>query len=301
MANKEFLETYPLYKKFKTSWTFYPQHSHTHIEMGNIPKPAIHMHCSVCKSEQTFNMSNEYSNNRFSHADPIHGEVIDIRYTCSSCKKGYYVFLVYFGFEAKKADQETEIYLQKVGQIPAWSIAMNKDLEGILGENAKYYKNALICESHGYGIGAHAYYRRIVEDVIGELLESIAEHISSKDELAHYNEAMESVRKTRVAQEKIELVKDLLPASLRPNGINPLQVMYDELSEGIHYNSDEECLESADAIRVSIAYLASQVMKKKMDHHVFSGSIQKILDKKAKKNADKNATLTDEAEAQNVI
>lgn len=301
MANKEFLETYPLYKKFKTNWKFTPSERYSHVSAGRVPKPAIHMHCNVCGSEQTFNMSNDFYDGNTEKEEPIHGQVKDVRYTCSSCNRGVYVFLIYFGYEAKNAEKETEIYLQKVGQIPAWSIAMNKDLEGVLGDNAKYYKNALVCESQGYGIGAHAYYRRIVEDVIGELLESVAEHISSKDELAHYNEAMESVRKTRVAQEKIELVKDLLPASLRPNGINPLQVMYDELSEGIHYNSDEECLESADAIRMSIAYLASQVMKKKMDHRDFSDSIQKILDKKAKKNADKNTTPAVEVGTQNTI
>lgn len=288
MANKQFLEKYPLYKKYKTNWKFYGAYERTQLKEGQVPKPAIHMNCSVCASEQTFNMSNEYFEGRMNQNEPIHGKVKEVRYICSSCKKGLYVFLVYFGFNPKKPSEETEIYLQKVGQIPAWSIEMDKDLENILGNNSLYYKNGLVCESQGYGIGAHAYYRRIVEDVIDELLESIGEHISPKDELKHYNEAMESVKKTRVAQEKIELVKDLLPTSLQPNGINPLQVIYDELSEGIHYNSDEECLESADAIRVSIAYLVNQVMKKKADHQNFTDSMKKILDKKAKKIAEKS-------------
>lgn len=287
MANKEFLEKYPLYKKFKTDWKFYPNCDHTHLKDNEVPKPAIHMYCSVCDSEQTFNMSNDFWENKF-NPESIHGKVKEVRYVCSSCNSGLYVFLIYFGFDPKGLNEETEIYLQKVGQIPAWNIEMDKDLETILGENATYYKKGLICESQGYGIGAHAYYRRIVEDVIGELLESISEHISSKEELEKYNDAMESVRKTKVTQEKIEVVKDLLPNSLRPNSVNPLQVLYDELSEGIHYNSDEECLESADAIRVAMTYLANQVMRKRKDHNSFTESIKNLLDKKAKKIADKS-------------
>lgn len=124
-----------------------------------------------------------------------------------------------------------------------------------------------------------------MENVIDQLLESIVEHISSKEELVHYNEALKSVKTTRIAQEKIELVKDLLPSSLQPNGINPLQVIYDELSEGIHYNSDEDCLDSADAIRISITYLANEIMKKKRDHGDFTESMKKILDKKSKNKA----------------
>lgn len=287
MANKEFLEKYPLYKKYPSNLEWFSSIT-SGIQADQMQKPAIKVFCSVCKSDQTFNMVNEYYD---TYANEIVGNSIrQLIYKCASCGRGTYHYLVLF-LIAEKDKSKNHYILEKVGQFPAWSIDMEKDLESILEDNAQYYKKGLVCESQGYGIGAHAYYRRIVEDVIGELLESIGEHISSKDELKHYNEAMESVRKTRVAQEKIELVKDLLPTSLQPNGINPLQVIYDELSEGIHYNSDEECLESADAIRVSIAYLANQVMKKKTDHQNFTDSMKKMLDKKAKKIADKNTEI----------
>jgi len=46
MPNREFLEEYPLYRKFKMDL---PE-VETQLE-----KPAIHMHCPVCGSEQTFN------------------------------------------------------------------------------------------------------------------------------------------------------------------------------------------------------------------------------------------------------
>ena len=54
MANKEFLEEYPLYKKFIAT-NFYDWTS-----LADLPKPAIHMYCWRCDSDQTFNMANEY-------------------------------------------------------------------------------------------------------------------------------------------------------------------------------------------------------------------------------------------------
>src|SRR5665647_904692 len=105
----------------------------------------------------------------------------------------------------------------KIGQFPAWEIAGEPNVEKLLGKHAGYYKKGQVCESQGYGIGAFGYYRRIVEEVIDELLDEISELISG-DELAKYKEALVKTKATIVTAEKIELVKDLLPTILRPEG-----------------------------------------------------------------------------------
>ncbi len=40
----------------------------------------------------------------------------------------------------------------------------------MLGEHLKDYRKGLICENHSYGVGAYSYYRRIIENVIDDLL-----------------------------------------------------------------------------------------------------------------------------------
>lgn len=50
-----------------------------------------------------------------------------------------------------------------------------------LGDHASSYKKGLICESHGYGIGAHAYYRRIVENIVNWLLEQVGDLLASEE------------------------------------------------------------------------------------------------------------------------
>jgi flagellar motility protein MotE (MotC chaperone) len=289
MANKEFLETYPLYKKFKTEIKFFPGIT-SGISAMDLPKPAVHMHCTFCGSEQTFNMTNEYWDDFKNMKELIYNHVKKLDYVCSSCKTGLRIFLIHFSTE--KVGTQNRIVLEKVGQIPAWSIDMNKDLEDILDEHADYYKKGLISESQGYGIGAFAYFRRITEEIIDELLESIADLIPEVDRDA-YSTALDETKKTRVAQEKIDLVKDLLPLSLRPDGINPLSALHSALSEGLHSENDEECLEYADAVKKSLIYLIDQVMRAKRSSKNFTESMRKILDKKANKNKEESKNQPD--------
>ena len=52
MPDSEFLETYPLYRKFRTDIGY--------LYLKDISKPPIRMHCPNCNCLQTFNMGNEY-------------------------------------------------------------------------------------------------------------------------------------------------------------------------------------------------------------------------------------------------
>ncbi|MEK7092423.1 MAG: hypothetical protein AAB907_02255, partial [Patescibacteria group bacterium] len=251
MANKEFLEIYPLYRKF-----FGLNNFNRYTDVQNIPKPAIHMYCPVCDSEQTFNMVNEYYEVDNLHGRSLLDTVLRLKYVCSSCGQGMRIFLVHFSetkrkFQNPKTGEEEErdtLYIMKVGQIPAWDIKMDSELEAMLGEHADAYKKGLICESQNYGIGAYAYFRRVTEDIIDELLESILDLVPT-DEKDEYKKKLEGVKKEKIAENKINLVKDLLPEPLKADGMNPLKELYKVLSDGIHDKTDEECMEKAEAIR----------------------------------------------------
>lgn len=170
-----------------------------------------------------------------------------------------------------------------MGQHPAWGIEPEPNIQAILGAHSDFFKKGLVCESQGYGIGAFGYFRRIVEEVIDELLNSIAD-ILDGTEKEKYTEALEATKKTTVAQEKIELVKDLLPSSLKPNGMNPLQVLHSALSNGMHSESDENCLESVDAIKNVLVYLIKEVKTQKEASKMLTDSMRKILEKKNQKS-----------------
>jgi len=263
MPDAKFLETYPLYRKFSTDIGY------RHLK--SIPKPPIRMHCQTCDCLQTFNMSNEYYDG-YAYDDQCIGKVIRVVYLCAACKEYQRFFLVQF------ADD----YAIKVGQCPPWEITPDKKLTELLGEHQDYYKKGLVCESQGYGIGAYAYYRRIVEAIIDSLLDSVGELIA-EDEKQPYFKALEETKKTIIAQEKIELVKDLLPEILRPNGMNPLNLLHSTLSEGIHVETDDQCLEIAGSVREILVFLVNQILQTKESAKEFTTSMRKLLEKKAGK------------------
>jgi hypothetical protein len=78
-------------------------------------------------------------------------------------------------------------------------------------------------------------------------------------------------------RKKIELVKDQLPSILKPDGINPLDILHAAISKGLHSKSDEECTELAVSIRESLIFLVNQVLEHKSAARVFTENMRKIL------------------------
>lgn len=260
--NKEFLEEYPLFKKYK-----HKVKECLHL----IPVVPINMSCNVCCDSQTFNMINKYDKSVFSDTMSGDQKVILI-YQCQSCRKFERLFIVYISPDLD--------YVYKFGQYPAWEIKLDNDLEKLLGKHAHIYRKGLICESQGYGIGAFAYYRRITEEIIDDLLDSIYDLIE-EGQKGEYKTALEKTKNTRVTQEKINIVKDLLPSILRPDGMNPLGVLHSELSKGLHAETDEACLEIAGHIRSILIFLINQIIQSKESAKVFTESMRSLLSKKS--------------------
>lgn len=269
------METYPLYRKFEKK---------LHHDLLELPKPAINMPClsEKCNDGQTrtFNMIYRYYSTVYgvndSSNDTIRktaGQVVNAVYQCDSCKGFNRTFALIF-----------DSYLtsvMKIGQYPPWDININKDLEKMLGVDSDIYKNGLICESQGYGIGSFAYYRRILEGIIDKLLTGIEELIPEED-IEEYTKALLEVKKAREVSKKIELVQHLLPNSLKPDGHNPLSLIYGELSIGLHGETDEECLEKSEVLRESLEFLVTKIYEDSKANKKFKDGMKKILSKKPK-------------------
>ena len=168
MPNREFLENYPLYRKFSTKL---PSVLH------KLPIVAINMECTECGSSQTFNMKGAYHEGSLSPVPATGGAVLQVVYFCKFCGKGFRVFVLRFDLNLQ--------WVQKIGQHPPWSIEPSADVKHALGDKLPNYKKGLISESQGYGIGAFAYYRRIVETTIDVLLDDIHTLIEGEEHLPH--------------------------------------------------------------------------------------------------------------------
>src|SRR5207249_2713810 len=70
---------------------------------------------------------------------------------------------------------------------------------------------------------------------------------------------LEDAKKETRFSESIEKVKHGLPGALLIDGENPLTLLHNALSDGVHARSDSECLELATAIRRVLAEFAERM------------------------------------------
>jgi organic radical activating enzyme len=143
-----------------------------------------------------------------------------------------------------------EMTVTKVGQSP--SIADLKDYKikkyrKILGEE-KYRElsRAVGLHSHGVGIGAFIYLRRIFE------MQIIDAHNAAKSEPSWDEDAFVRCR----MDEKILMLKQNLPTFLVEN-----RAIYGILSKGVHELTEQECLDLFDPVRLGIEMILDQKME----------------------------------------
>ena len=143
------------------------------------------------------------------------------------------------------------------------------------------YKNGRVCEAHGYGIGAFAYYRRLVDNVISRLLDEIVDLVTEEDK-ENYLAGLQKVKNEKLAEDKIRVAKDLLPQSLKLAGLNPLSTLYDALSAYLHAQTDSECLEIAVTIRTVFDALVVQIEANKAASKALTEGTKKLLREKSR-------------------
>jgi hypothetical protein len=279
LLTREFLETYPLYREFKPP-------NIVRLDMLKY-SPSISAECPACEREQTFNFKDFDNREWMKYAmspdgvkpDMYAGKTIKVNYECKGCNQFEMVFTVGFSGDGRK--------LRKIGQYPAYGVRVDSDTRAILGDHLSNYKKGRILESQAYGIGAFAYYRRIIDDILVDLLSSVSALISEEDK-GDFERAIEAVVASKTAEDKIRIAVDLLPASMKPNGNNPLKLLYEILSVGIHGLSDEECLALSIDLRKNLEAFVHLLNSNRNAVQTLSESTKKLLQRKVELLKDKS-------------
>jgi len=76
---------------------------------------------------------------------------------------------------------------------------------------------------------------------------------------------------------------DAIPAVLLIDGHNPLTLLHDLLSEGIHELDDDECLERAQEAEVILCEIADRMQIALTERKAVKAAITSILNRKAGK------------------
>ena len=189
-------------------------------------------------------------------------------YTCAECEKEKFAVWVRMDWLDEKGISSatataslapgrpamptaSRFCLEKIGQSHAPSEQAAKAVANALDKvDLALYRRALTSIGHGYGIGAMAYLRRVVENEIGRLLGTVAE-AARKDDDDEAATAIENAMKNFSATERLKIAAKGAPSWLRAGGHNPLAILYKYLSTDLHGSDDATCVKHARLLQGS--------------------------------------------------
>ncbi len=263
-------------------WPLYRKLQYAGANVASVPPGELRLFCEKCEFETKWQIwPNENivtSARRGVTVAPTEHFFIK-KYVCKNCGRA----LIRYFYYGTRSDGSGGLFY-KVGQWPELEERVPKALEDKLSaEDLKAYKNALMMRNFNLGIAAVTYMRRVVENQMNDMLEVLHEtariHNAPAGVLAKHEEMMKEKR----FSEKIDYAGDLLPASLRPEGKpNPMAILHELASDGLHTKTDEECVDIFDACRQTFEYVFGKMRIETEEAKKFVDRIATLSEKKTK-------------------
>lgn len=272
---KEFIENYPLYKKKRIELP--PTKSQLKVEVA-------HLYCGICRSNQPYREAIDMDAPRYTVPHPgTGGRRSSYEYAesgiyladllCQGCHR--LVFYCWFWVYVDWEDNQKS-YVEKIGQYPMWLPHIPDDIRIELGADTELYQKALMNMHFSYGIGACAYFRRLLEKYINPLLILLLqlkkEEGAAEEELAPIREAIEAKDFTR----KSKFAADICPQSLIVAGINPLKKLHDLLSDSLHNLEEDEAMNIAMQIQKSLLFVIRRLRSKYNEQREYVESMREL-------------------------
>jgi len=238
---------------------------------ADLPSPVeLDLYCKQCKLTKPFqDRRSRGSGSGLGSSPAITSGLRGYRYWCVTCGAAYTA-------DVFVEISESSISIQKVGQWPRPKSGRDKLLEKFFEEDAENYEKAVMCLANGYGIGAFAYFRRIIEDGVDQLLNMLEDDAKATGSGAEILNAISELHKASPMADKIEIANKAVPPHLLVNGINPLGRLYGVLSDGVHGLSDAQCLEKAEVVQDCLKYLVSELSMRRTNRDQFAKKLGRL-------------------------
>lgn len=218
------------------------------ITIKTINSPSLELYCSneACEGNRFFSLIDT----RQELVDSVPTNLFLV-YRCDNCKTLTKTFAVQV-----IAGEYGEGEIFKYAEHPPFGPHPPAKLLRLIQPDIELLKKGLRTENQGMGIGAFAYYRRVIENqrdlIFNELIRVIEKINPGNPVIEELKQAKKEISFTKA----VDVIKGTLPESLFINGQNPLTLLHDALSEGVHALTDEECLELATVIRLILVEFA---------------------------------------------
>jgi len=237
--------------------------------------PLLQLHCS----------SEECNGVRYFQAvskDQQLGEQISNRFLevrCRNCHKLTRTYALIVIVDPNESAEVVPGLAIKIGEVPAFGPPVPSRAITLVGPDRELFLRGRRAENLGLGVGAFAYYRRVIENqksrLIGEILR-VAER--TKADSSVISKLQSALSEPQFAK-AVERTKDAIPPALLIDGHNPLRLLHQALSEGIHDLSDEDCLSLAASIRVVLYELAERSGAVLKDHEELRAAMSRLLNR----------------------
>lgn len=206
-----------------------------------------------------------------------------VSYQCRNCQKTQRTFALAV-FRAGSSNEEKGIAL-KLGETPPFGPHTPARVITLIGPDRDLFLKGRRAENAGLGIGAFAYYRRVVENQKGRIIGEagrVAKRLGASDAtLKQFEKAEKETQFTNA----IEVVRDAIPESLLVSGHNPLVLLHSALSEGLHELEDKTCLELAKSVRIVLTDLAERISIALEEKQELDTAVRRLLNKGAKQKS----------------
>jgi hypothetical protein len=202
-----------------------------------------------------------------------------VEYRCTDCTRAIKIF----GLRAEWDQERSDGICTKIYQEPAFGNPIPKRLFEVIGENNREsFLQARRAAARGLGIGAYAYYRRIVENTKFDLITSVLGVARATNAIPAQIQLLEAAQAERQFSKAIEMLRDVaaIPAVLLIDGHNPLILLHDLLSEGIHQLADAECLERAQQAEIILCEIADRMQTALTERKNVKAAITSIMTRK---------------------
>lgn len=196
-----------------------------------------------------------------------------LTYTCRNCKQTIKIFALV----AKPNGVAPQGTALKLGEDPPFGPPIPSRVISLVGPDRENFLKGRRAENQGLGIGAFAYYRRVVEDQKGRLIDQMAGVAAKLGADAETLKLFVKARNETQFSKAVDDIKSAIPQALSIHGHNPLTLLHKALSEGIHAQSDEECLEVATSIRVVLTELAERISQALKDEAELKNAVSRLL------------------------
>jgi hypothetical protein len=198
-------------------------------------------------------------------------------FSCRNCQKTEKTFAL----EITCLDVDAGSYaIRKYGEVPAFGPPLSNRLLELAGRDRDYLFKGRRCENQGLGIAAFAYYRRVLDARRDRLFAEILRVCRVLDVDAAVIVDLEATRAERQFTKAVEKIKHALPDALLVNGHNPLTLLYDALSEGLHTGTDQECLELATTIRLILSELLERLSQALKEDVELAKAVNTLVERK---------------------